>query len=83
MAVHYLKTDEQGCRVGFAASRKTGSAVVRNRLRRRLRESLRILGTEMLPDRHDLVILARPQLGEATLNEAVETLRKALSRLAR
>ncbi len=46
-------------RVGFTATRKTGGAVERNRLRRRLKEALRL--TEKLdakPD-HDYVLIAR------------------------
>ena len=48
-----------GPRVGFTATRKTGGAVERNRMRRRLKEALRL--TEKLaakPD-HDYVLIAR------------------------
>jgi ribonuclease P protein component len=48
-----------GPRIGFTVTRKTGGAVERNRIRRRLKEALR--GTEKLavkPD-HDYVLVAR------------------------
>ena len=48
-----------GPRVGFTVTRKTGGAVERNRMRRRLKEALRL--TEKLaakPD-HDYVLIAR------------------------
>ena len=59
-------------RFGFSVSRKVGNAVVRNRVRRRLREALRAL-----PLRHgwDLVVIARPitaTLSFAELRVALE-----------
>jgi len=46
-------------RVGFTVTKKVGNAVVRNRIRRRLREALRRVSClEALPD-HDYVLLAR------------------------
>ncbi len=51
-------------RLGLAVSRQLGSAVERNRLKRRLRAAF----TEMcsgLPAGHDYVLIARPGLTEA------------------
>ena len=45
-------------RVGFTVTVKLGKAVVRNRVRRRLREIYRLHETEFLPGR-DLVVVAR------------------------
>jgi len=48
-----------GPRVGFTVTKKVGNSVVRNRIRRRLREALRRLSyLEALPD-HDYVLMAR------------------------
>jgi ribonuclease P protein component len=48
-----------GPRVGFTVTKKLGNAVVRNRIRRRLREALRrVSRLEALPD-HDYVLMAR------------------------
>ena len=48
-----------GPRVGFTVTKKVGNSVVRNRIRRRLREALRHISClEALPD-HDYVVLAR------------------------
>jgi ribonuclease P protein component len=48
-----------GPRVGFTVTKKVGNAVVRNRIRRRLREALkRVSSLEAAPD-HDYVLMAR------------------------
>jgi len=48
-----------GPRVGLTVTKKVGNAVVRNRIRRRLREALRrVSSLEALPD-HDYVLMAR------------------------
>jgi len=48
-----------GPRVGLTVTKKVGNSVVRNRIRRRLREALRHVSClEALPD-HDYVLMAR------------------------
>ena len=64
------------CRVGFAVGRPVGGAVVRNRVKRRLREIARALP---LAPGHDIVIAARPPSRQAGFAE----LRDALANCAR
>ncbi len=61
-------------RYGFSVSRRVGNAVVRNRVRRRLREIMRAAS---LKPGWDIVLLARP--AAATIDYA--TLRKSVVRL--
>lgn len=52
--------DDQGpARVGFTVSRKVGNAVERNRVRRRLREVVRLSGSGRLAAGHDYVLVGR------------------------
>ena len=48
----------KGMKVGFSVSKKVGNAVVRNKVRRRLREIYRINEDKRLPG-YDLVLVAR------------------------
>ncbi|MCD1286371.1 ribonuclease P protein component [Brevibacterium sp. GP-SGM9] len=68
--------DSHAVRVGFIVSRAVGNAVVRNRVKRRLREIMRVRLDELAPGTL-FVIRALPQAGEsefAVLESEVETL---------
>jgi ribonuclease P protein component len=56
--------DADGPRLGLAVSRKTGGAVDRNQVKRRLREAFERLTGEV-DAAHDYVLIARPGLAEA------------------
>lgn len=75
------KRDGQVARFGFSSSSKLGSAVLRNRMTRLLRESVRSLAGNIRETGFDAVIIVRPAARAATfvqIREAVEDLlRKA------
>jgi ribonuclease P protein component len=69
LLVLYCAPNEGGpTRVGITVSRRVGNAVVRNRVRRRLREALRIRYAQ-LPASTDVVISARPASAKASWAE--------------
>jgi ribonuclease P protein component len=67
-------------RVGLTVSSKVGGAVTRNRIRRRLREAVR-LELARLPA-VDLVLVARASATRATVEDFRGWLRKAAARIA-
>jgi ribonuclease P protein component len=68
-------------RVGFTITRKLGGAVVRNRIRRRLREVLRpLMGTALKPG-FDYVIVARPPVLAASYSALRAEIEACLGRL--
>jgi ribonuclease P protein component len=60
-------------RVGVAAGKSVGTAVVRNRAKRLLREAMRIL-LPRLTSNLDLILIARPALASASLAEVQSAL---------
>lgn len=63
-----VRDDDGGARVAFAISRTVGSAVVRNKVRRRMRGVV-IEQREMLPTATDLVLRARPSAPTRSYSE--------------
>lgn len=68
-------------RVGIAVSRRVGGAVVRNRARRRLRESYRAV-REAMPSDVVAILVAKRRSLEAEFGELVEDLRAAAAVMA-
>ena len=54
-----LRSDEGPPRVGFTVSKKVGNAVERNRVRRRLRELIRLTADGRVRSGHDYVMVGR------------------------
>jgi ribonuclease P protein component len=72
----------QGARFGYTVSKKIGKAVVRNRLRRRLKAATREL-IELARPGYDYVIIARNDAAVRPYAELKADLAQALSRIHR
>jgi ribonuclease P protein component len=68
-------------RVGFTVSRKVGGAVERNRVRRRLREIVRLAAADRLRCGHDYVLIGRRAALSLPFERMTEDFEKALRRL--
>lgn len=68
-------------RFGFTVTRKIGNAVVRNRIRRRFKEALRLLAPGIIAPGHDYVVIARPGVIELPFAELKQILATTITGL--
>lgn len=72
--------DDQAPRVGYTVTKKVGNAVVRNRVRRRLREAVRTDAAAAMAPGHDYVIVGREDVLHADFDVIRTELSKRLQR---
>ncbi|MCY3923071.1 MAG: ribonuclease P protein component [Chloroflexi bacterium] len=73
-----VESAELPCRFGFAVSKRMGGAVVRNRIRRRLRASARRLNVEGGCRGLDVVVITRQGAAEADFARLDHTLQRLI-----
>jgi ribonuclease P protein component len=71
----------KGPRFGFTITRKVGGAVVRNRIRRRLKEAIRTLSSPLMRADHDYVVVASRVAHDYPFAGLQDALREAFERL--
>jgi ribonuclease P protein component len=77
------RSDESAPRVGFTATRKLGNAVVRNRVKRRLREVARLGLAPAAKPGYDYVLIGRAGTLDRPFDLLQSDLASALKRLNR
>jgi ribonuclease P protein component len=75
------RSDDGPVRFGFTVSKKVGSAVVRNRVRRRLREVVRLAAGKRTRSGHDYVLVGRRAALQLPFDRIVQDFDGALRRL--
>jgi ribonuclease P protein component len=80
-SVHAFPNEFGTPRLGLSVSRRVGNAVMRNTVRRRLREVFYSALPE-IPGNLDLVMSARPAAAEATFQELSEEFGRSLGKLS-
>ena len=73
------RDDDGAARIGFTVTKKSGNAVQRNRIRRKLREAVRVHAAGDMAAGNDYVIVARKDVIAAPF----ETIKAELSRRLR
>lgn len=87
MQVKFIKDPEkqQGLRVGYTVTKKVGNAVVRNRIRRRLKhafaQAVALKGDKAKKVNADLILVAKKQVITTSFENLVIELTKGIDRL--
>ena len=80
LAVYCLRNRVKINRLGITVSVKVGGAVVRNRVRRRIREAYRLHEAGFLSG-HDIVVVSRVRAAEADMNRICASLLQVSEKL--
>lgn len=70
-------------RIGYTATKKLGNAVVRNRIKRRLREAARAVAPECAATGRDYVLIARHNACNCEFSSLIRDLRFAFPRIGK
>ena len=79
LVARFRRTDEESTRIGLSTGKRLGGAVVRNRVRRRLREVLRVMEPSFQPG-WDVLIIARQPVIAADYQDLTGALHSLLRR---
>jgi ribonuclease P protein component len=79
LTARFRRTDLETTRFGLSTGRALGGSVIRNRVRRRLREALRVMAPSFQPG-WDVLIIARPAIVSADHEALVGALRRTLGK---
>ncbi|MPZ38934.1 MAG: ribonuclease P protein component [Rhizobiales bacterium] len=77
------RDDDGPARIGFTVSRKVGTAVERNRVRRRLRDIVRCSAADALRSGYDYVLVGRRTALSRKFDQMIEDFTNALRRIER
>ena len=75
------RADSGPIRVGFTVSKKVGTAVERNRVRRRLKDVVKRSAAQALRTGHDYVLIGRRAALKLPFERMIEEFKSALRRL--
>lgn len=79
LVLMWVKSKEEGLKVGVTVSKKVGNSVKRNKVRRRLKEAFRTL-IPRVKIGYNYVILARSPVVDATYQDIIQSLTGLLIR---
>jgi len=81
LVLSFQRNDLEYSRFGFAVGRRVGGAVARNRIKRRMRESVRVrMQAQKITAGWDAVFIARGPIRDATFHQVDEAIGLVLCR---
>lgn len=80
LAIHFFPREKSISKVGFAAGKRLGNAVCRNRCKRRMRELFRT-NQSLLTNEYDMIFIARKAMLKSSWLELLSAGRDALAKI--
>ena len=80
LLIRYTITNSACYKIGFSVSKKVGTAVQRNKAKRRLKEAFRNLNIDV-PKYFYFVVIAKPQIAYSTYDQIKTDLEKSISKM--
>lgn len=80
IVMYYKKNDLDENRIGISVSKKVGKAVVRNRVKRLIKEAFR-LKADSIGQGYDIVFVARVRMNRATFKDTSREVNRVLKEL--
>ena len=78
LVIKSASNDLEYSRYGFSITKRIGNAVVRNRIRRKLKEIMRAV---QVKSGYDIVLIARPEIVNADYHQLARSVTKLLDRV--
>ncbi|SCI28863.1 MULTISPECIES: ribonuclease P protein component [unclassified Romboutsia] len=75
LVMYILKNKSENSRIGISVSKKVGKAIVRNKVRRRIKESYRLNIDENVKSGYDIVFIARVAIKDANYDEIEKSMK--------
>lgn len=80
IVIYYMPNHLPFCRVGFSISKKVGNSVIRNRVRRLIKEAYRLNFGNLVG--YDIVFVARVQSNQVEFHEMEKSLKYIFRKIA-
>ena len=75
LVMYILNNKSENSRIGISVSKKVGKAIIRNKVRRRIKEAYRLNIDEKIKNGHDIVFIARVDIKDADYSDIEKSMK--------
>ena len=80
LVMYIMRNNLEYNRVGISVSKKVGKAVVRNKVKRRIRESYRLYVDGKIKSGYDIVFIARVSISDVEYNDIYKAMKHLVNK---